>query len=70
MYVTVYSRAEKLKETADKCKSLGAKEVLCLSKDLHHLKANQEIVEETIKKFGSETCNLAKKLLLFTCQQT
>ncbi len=50
----LYFRAEKLKETSDKCKSLGAKEVLCLSKDLHDLKANKEIVDETVKKFGSE----------------
>ncbi len=52
--VLVARRKDKLEEVAKSCKELGATEVLVLSKDLSDLSTCPDIINETIKKFGSK----------------
>ncbi len=53
-FVLVARRKELLEEVAQKCKSLGATDVLVLVKDLSDLKSCPSIIQETINKFGSK----------------
>ncbi len=53
--VLVARRKEKLEEVAKACKKLGATEVLVLPRDLSDLTTCPDIINETIKKFGSKS---------------
>ena len=50
--VLVARRLPLLEEVAAKCKENGAKEVLCLSKDLMVEAGCKEAIQETVEKFG------------------